>query len=156
MNFDNLQLYPVLGTLSPQVCLGQGFSKIGTRSRQGDVCGFAGQKLTVVNRGTGEIIPVEVFVAILPIRHYTYIETCTTLFGADNNKITNDQGIADYVYQLAATGQVIRVSFYDADANLTEDELGIAEYFYKSDLNGLYFLDKQLNANGDEIPSEEI
>lgn len=80
----------------------------------------------------------------------------TTLFGADNNKITNDQGIADYVYQLAATGQVIRVSFYDADANLTEDELGIAEYFYIPDLNGLYFLDKQLNANGDEIPSEEI
>lgn len=37
---------------------------------------FAGKKLEIVDRQTGEIIPVEVFVAILPNSQYTYVEAC--------------------------------------------------------------------------------
>lgn len=37
---------------------------------------FAGKKLQVVNRDTGEVIFVDVFVATLPCSHYTYVEAC--------------------------------------------------------------------------------
>lgn len=37
---------------------------------------FAGKKLKIVDRETGEVIPVEVFVSILPNSHFTYAEAC--------------------------------------------------------------------------------
>lgn len=37
---------------------------------------YASKKLQIVDKGTGEIIPVEVFVAILPNSQYTYVEAC--------------------------------------------------------------------------------
>lgn len=37
---------------------------------------FAGKKLEIVDKQTGEVIPVEVFVAILPSSQYTYVEAC--------------------------------------------------------------------------------
>lgn len=37
---------------------------------------FAGQKLEVVNKATGVVTPVEVFVAVLPNSCYTYVEAC--------------------------------------------------------------------------------
>lgn len=37
---------------------------------------FAGKRLEIVDKETGEVIPVEVFVAILPNSHYTYVEAC--------------------------------------------------------------------------------
>lgn len=37
---------------------------------------FAGKKLHIVGKETGELIPVEVFVAILPCSQYTYVQAC--------------------------------------------------------------------------------
>ena len=37
---------------------------------------YAGKKLQIVDKTTGEVIPVEVFVAILPNSQYTYVEAC--------------------------------------------------------------------------------
>lgn len=37
---------------------------------------YAGDKLEVIDAETGEVKPVEVFVAILPCSHYTYCEAC--------------------------------------------------------------------------------
>jgi transposase len=37
---------------------------------------FAGKHLYITDKETGELIPVEVFVAILPFSHYTYVEAC--------------------------------------------------------------------------------
>lgn len=37
---------------------------------------FAGKKLQLVDKATGELIAVEVFVAILPNSQYTYVEAC--------------------------------------------------------------------------------
>jgi len=37
---------------------------------------FAGKHLYITNRETGEQIPVEVFVAILPFSQYTYVQAC--------------------------------------------------------------------------------
>jgi len=37
---------------------------------------FAGKRLAIIDKSTAEIKPVEVFVAILPHSHYTYVEAC--------------------------------------------------------------------------------
>ena len=37
---------------------------------------FAGKKLQIVDRDTVEVVPVEVFAAILPNSHYSYVEAC--------------------------------------------------------------------------------
>ncbi|UVD79151.1 IS21 family transposase [Myroides albus] len=39
---------------------------------------FTGKKLSYVDKQTGEIIPVEVFVAILPNSQYTYVQVCAS------------------------------------------------------------------------------
>lgn len=39
---------------------------------------YAGKKLQIANKQTGEAVPVEVFVAILPNSQYTYVEACTS------------------------------------------------------------------------------
>ena len=39
---------------------------------------FSGKKLHIINKNTGEIIPVEVFIAILPNSQYTYVEACSS------------------------------------------------------------------------------
>jgi transposase len=39
---------------------------------------FAGKHLHITDKETGELIPVEVFVAILPFSHYTYVEACNS------------------------------------------------------------------------------
>ncbi|MCK9290984.1 MAG: IS21 family transposase [Bacteroidales bacterium] len=39
---------------------------------------FAGKKLKIVDKSTGEIKSVEVFVSILPCSQYTYVEACAT------------------------------------------------------------------------------
>ena len=79
----------------------------------------------------------------------------TSTYGIDKKLINNSEGIADYVYRINSSGQITRLSFFDAEGNLTEDSEGIAEYYYLPDLNGLYFLEKQLNSKGEEIPSSD-
>ncbi len=37
---------------------------------------FAGKKLHITDKETGELLPVEVFVALLPCSQYTYVEAC--------------------------------------------------------------------------------
>ena len=39
---------------------------------------FAGKKLHITNRETGELVQVEVFIAILPNSQYTYVEACVS------------------------------------------------------------------------------
>jgi len=36
----------------------------------------AGKKLQIINNQTGEIVPVEGFVAVLPCSQYTYVQAC--------------------------------------------------------------------------------
>lgn len=39
---------------------------------------FAGKRLEIVDRASGEVQPVEVFIAILPCSQYTYVEACSS------------------------------------------------------------------------------
>lgn len=77
-------------------------------------------------------------------------------YGQDQKLMNNADGIADYVYRIDESGRTLRISFYDANNNLTEDENGIAEYFYTPSLNGLFYLEKQLDAKGREVAEEAI
>lgn len=80
----------------------------------------------------------------------------TSTYGTDQKLLNNADGIADFVYQIDKSGRTLRISFYDAESKLVEDSKGIAEYLYLPTLNGLYYLDKQLNADGDEVKAEAL
>ena len=83
---------------------------------------FAGQKLTIVERGTGEIIPVEVFVAILPNSHYTYIEACKSQKREDfiaccTNALHFYGGVPKAIVSDNLKSAVTRASKYEANIN---------------------------------------
>lgn len=80
----------------------------------------------------------------------------TSTYGTDQKLMNNAMGIADYVYQIDKSGRTVRISFFDAENNLTEDADGVAEYFYLPYLNGLFYLEKQLNAKGEEVTAAAI
>ena len=75
-------------------------------------------------------------------------------YGTDLELINNEEGIADYVYKKNEAGMTERLTMYDREGALTEDSEGVAEYFYTPSLNGLYYLEKKLNAAGEEITEE--
>ena len=54
----------------------KGSMKLDHKSGYNMMIDFAGKLLQITNKQTGELIPVEVFVAILPCSHYTYVEAC--------------------------------------------------------------------------------
>jgi len=39
---------------------------------------LAGNKMHITDKETGELIPMDVFIAILPCSHYTYVQACTS------------------------------------------------------------------------------
>ncbi|NQY29950.1 MAG: hypothetical protein HRT69_10825 [Flavobacteriaceae bacterium] len=74
-----------------------------------------------------------------------------TLFNVDNALIEDDEGIAIYEFP-RATSSLLKVDrFYNKNHELTEDNSGVAEIYYQPNLNGLYYLDKKLNAKGEVI-----
>lgn len=54
----------------------KGSMKLEHQSGDNMMIDFAGKHLHITDKETGELIPVEVFVAILPCSHYTYVEAC--------------------------------------------------------------------------------
>jgi len=77
-------------------------------------------------------------------------------YGTDKKLLKDAYGVADYVYKKEASSLATRISYYDENQNLTENEDGVAEYFYTPSLNGLYYLEKQLDKNGNEVIEEEL
>lgn len=80
----------------------------------------------------------------------------TSTYGTDLKLLNNDLGIADFIYQIDSSGRTLRISFYNSDGELTEDTDGIAEYIYTPNMNGLYYLEKQLDSAGNEVEAESI
>ena len=83
---------------------------------------FAGKKLHIVDRETGELVPVEVFVAILPNSQYTYVRACSSQKRDD--LITSCIGALDYyggvpkaIVSDNLKSAVSRASRYEADIN---------------------------------------
>lgn len=83
---------------------------------------FAGKKLQIINKDTGELIPVEVFVAILPCSHYTYIRACMSqqrsdLISCCTHALEFYGGVPRAIVSDNLKSAVNRASKYEADIN---------------------------------------
>lgn len=83
---------------------------------------YAGKKLHIVDKDTGEMIPVEVFVAILPNSQYTYVEACKSqkredLIGCCGNALHFYGGVPKAIVSDNLKSAVTRASRYEADIN---------------------------------------
>ncbi|HYQ59078.1 MAG TPA: IS21 family transposase, partial [Draconibacterium sp.] len=85
---------------------------------------FAGKKLQVVDKQTGEIKQVEVFVAILPHSHYTYVEACMSqkredLIKCMGNALAFYGGTPKAIVSDNLKSAVTRANKYEAEINRT-------------------------------------
>ena len=85
---------------------------------------FAGKKLHIVDKETGEIIPVEVFVAILPNSQYTYVEACLSqkrsdLIACCTGALNFYGGVPKAIVSDNLKSAVTRASKYEAEINRT-------------------------------------
>lgn len=72
------------------------------------------------------------------------------------NKLTEDTyGIAEVKYERAKIGLIKSIKNYNSKGVLKNDENGVAETYYSQYLNGLYFIDKELDENGNEVKTED-
>lgn len=83
---------------------------------------FAGKKLDIVDRQTGELVPVEVFVAILPNSQYTYVRACKSqkredLIGCCIGALEYYGGVPKAIVSDNLRSAVSRASRYEADIN---------------------------------------
>jgi transposase len=83
---------------------------------------YAGKKLHIVDKDTGELIPVEVFVAILPNSHYTYVEACMSqkredMIACMANALTFYGGVPKAIVSDNLKSAVTRASKYEPDIN---------------------------------------
>jgi len=83
---------------------------------------FAGKKLHILNKETGELEAVEVFVAILPYSQYTYVEACKSQKRADlihcmNNMLIFYGGVPKAIVSDNLKSAVSRSSKYEAEIN---------------------------------------
>lgn len=89
---------------------------------------FAGKKLEIVDRTTGQIVPVEVFVAILPNSQYTYVEACRSQNREDfinccQNALHFYGGVPKAIVSDNLKSAVSRASKYEPQINRSFKEL---------------------------------
>lgn len=85
---------------------------------------FAGKKLQLVDKSSGELVPVEVFVAILPHSQYTYVEACMSqkredLITCMGNALKFYGGVPKAIVSDNLKSAVTRASKYEATINKT-------------------------------------
>jgi hypothetical protein len=83
---------------------------------------YAGKKLHLVDKATGELIAVEVFVAILPNSQYTYVEACMSqkqedLITCMGNALQFYGGVPQAIVSDNLKSAVTRASKYEATVN---------------------------------------
>ena len=83
---------------------------------------FAGKKMEIADRDTGEVIPVEVFVALLPNSQYAYVEACmsqkrTDLLGCMANALSFYGGVPKAIVSDNLKSAVTRACKYEPDIN---------------------------------------
>lgn len=98
---------------------------------------FAGSKLHITDKETGEQIAVEVFVAILPNSQYTYVEACRSQKREDliiciNNALAFYGGVPKAIVSDNLKSAVTRASKYEPDINRSFKDLA---HHYNSVIN---------------------
>lgn len=83
---------------------------------------FAGKKLSILDKESGKVIPVEVFVAILPFSQYTYVRACRSQKRADlidscTHALQFYGGVPKAIVSDNLKSAVNRASKYEADIN---------------------------------------
>lgn len=83
---------------------------------------FAGSKLHITDKHTGELIPVEVFVCILPSSQYTYVEACMSqkredLIDCIGNALSFYGGVPKAIVSDNLKSAVTRANKYEPDIN---------------------------------------
>ena len=83
---------------------------------------YAGKHLHITDKETGEMIPVEVFIAILPYSHYTYVEACMSqkredLISCMGNAFRFYGGVPKAIVSDNLKSAVSRVSKYEPQIN---------------------------------------
>ncbi|MEK6154552.1 DUF805 domain-containing protein [Flavobacteriaceae bacterium 3-367] len=77
--------------------------------------------------------------------------TKATTYGDDNKLIEDELGIAIYKYTLAPSGLIQVIERYNKDGVLAENTDHVATSHYEPKLNGLYYLEKELNILGEVV-----
>jgi len=85
---------------------------------------FTGKRLHLIDKETGELIPVEVFVAILPNSQYTYVEACMSqkredLIACMGNALSFFGGVPKAIVSDNLKSAVTRASKYEPEINRT-------------------------------------
>lgn len=93
---------------------------------------FAGKKLSIVDKESGEIIPVEIFVAILPCSQLTYVEAVATqkkedLITACEHTLQYIEGVPQILVPDNLRSAVTKSSKYEAVIN--EDFADFADHY---------------------------
>ena len=93
---------------------------------------FAGQKLSIIDIDTGEVIPVEVFVAILPCSQLTYVEAVASqrkedLILACEHTLQYLEGVPQVIVPDNLRSAVTKSSKYEAVIN--EDFASFADHY---------------------------
>ena len=91
---------------------------------------FTGKKLSIVDKSTGEITEVEVFVALLPCSSYTYVEACMdqsreSLVNVVCNALHYFGGVPKCIVTDNLKAAVSRASKYEPVLNKTFRDLGL-------------------------------
>jgi len=85
---------------------------------------FAGKKLHITDKETGELVPVEVFVALLPNSQYTYVQACLSqkredLVGCMARALSFFGGVPKAIVSDNLKSAVTRASKYEPEINRT-------------------------------------
>lgn len=108
----------------------KGSMKLDHKAGQEMFVDFTGKKLSVIDRQTGEVKEVEVFVAILPCSQYTYVEACNSQKRGDflsclANALEFFGGVPKAIVSDNLKSAVTKASKYEADINRSLKEFAL-------------------------------
>lgn len=127
------------------------FSELRTLNQAGYVINYA-----YYDKNKKPIIGPEGYHSLQYVFDDSHFVIKESLYDIDNTLIPNSNGVAIYEYTRAASGLVHSIKYYDEHEKPHEIPDGSAEVYYEPDMNGLYYLDKKLNAEGEEIIEKEL
>jgi transposase len=122
---------------------------------------YAGKKLEIINRETGEVIPVEVFVSVLPNSQYTYVEATMSqkredLLACLGNALSFFGGVPKAIVSDNLKSAVTKASKYEPVINRTFKEFALHYQCAINPTRGYSPQDKALVENAVQIMYQRI